>query len=55
MELEIEEKLQEKYKNIEIDVNYLDVRKYQINIKLRIEKQEYKKEIIYRKECKYYD
>lgn len=47
MELEIEEKLQEKYKNIEIDVNYLDVRKYQINIKLRIEKQEYKKEIIY--------
>lgn len=43
MELEIEDKLQEKYNHIEINVNYLDLRKYQINVKIRIENQEYKK------------
>lgn len=47
MELEIEDKLQEKYNNIEINVNYLDLRKYQINVKIRMEKQEYKKKIIH--------
>ena len=47
MELEIEDKLQEIYKNIEIEVEYLDLRKYQINVKIKIEDQEYKKEIIY--------
>ena len=47
MEVEIEEKLQEKYNHIEINVNYLDLRKYQINVKIKIEKQEHKKEIIY--------
>lgn len=43
MELEIEDKLQEKYEHIKIEVNYLDLRKYQINVKIRIENQEYKK------------
>ena len=43
MELEIEDKLQEIYKNIEIEVEYLDLRKYQINVKIKIEDQEYKK------------
>ena len=47
MELEIEDKLQEIYKNLIIEVNYLDLRKYQINVKIRIENQEYKKEIIH--------
>ena len=47
MELEIEDKLQEKYDHIEINVNYLALRKYQINVKIKIEDQEYKKEIIY--------
>lgn len=43
MELEIEEK----YNHIEINVNYVDLRKYQINVKIKIENQEYKKEIIH--------
>ena len=47
MELEIEDKLQEKYNHIEIEVNYLDLRKYQINVNIKIENQEYKKEIIH--------
>lgn len=47
MELEIEDKLQEIYKNIEIEVEYIDLRKYQINVKIKIENQEYKKEIIH--------
>ena len=47
MELEIEDKLQERYEHITIEVNYLDLRKYQINVKIKIENQEYKKEIIY--------
>ena len=47
MELEIEDKLQEKYEHIKIEVNYLDLRKYQINVKIKIENQEYKKAIIH--------
>ena len=47
MELKIEDKLQEIYKHIEIEVEYLDLRKYQINVKIKIENQEYKKEIIH--------
>ena len=47
MELEIEDKLQEIYKNLIIEVNYLDLLKYQINVKIKIENQEYKKEIIH--------
>ena len=34
MELEIEEKLQLKYKNLIVEVNYKDIRKYEIVIKL---------------------
>lgn len=34
MELEIEEKLQLKYKNLIVEVNYKDIRKYKIVIKL---------------------
>ena len=47
MEEEIEERLQEKYKHLQINVNYVDLRKYQINVKIRIENQEYKKEILH--------
>lgn len=43
MELEIEYKLQEKYEHIIIEVNYVDLRKYQINVKIKIDNQEYKK------------
>ena len=34
MELEIEDKLQLKYKNLIVEVNYKDIRKYEIVIKL---------------------
>ena len=34
MELEIEEKLQLKYKNLIVEVNYKEIRKYEIVIKL---------------------
>lgn len=34
MELEIEEKLQLIYKNLIVEVNYKDIRKYEIVIKL---------------------
>lgn len=47
MELEIEDKLEEKYKHLKINVNYIDLRTYQINVKIKVENQEYKKEIIY--------
>ena len=47
MEVEIEEKLQEIYKHIQIEVEYIDLRKYKINVKIKIENQEYKKEIIH--------
>lgn len=53
MELEIEDKLQEKYEHIKIEVNYLELRKYQINVKIKIENQEYKKEIIHIWEAHY--
>lgn len=43
MELKIEDKLQELYKHIQIEVEYIDLRKYQINVKIKIEDQEYKK------------
>lgn len=47
MELKIEDKLQEIYKHIEIEVEYLDLRKYKINVKIKIGNLEYKKEIIH--------
>ena len=47
MELEIEDKLQDLYKHIQIEVEYIDLQKYQINVKIKIENQEYKKEIIH--------
>lgn len=34
MEIEIEEKLQLKYKNLIVEINYKDIRKYEIIIKL---------------------
>ena len=47
MELKIEDKLQEIYNHIEIEVEYIDLRKYKINVKIKIGNLEYKKEIIY--------
>ena len=47
MELEIEEKLQELYKHIQIEVEYIDLRKYKINVKIKIGNLEYSKEIIH--------
>lgn len=51
MELKVEDKLQEIYKHIEIEVEYeveyIDLRKYKINVKIKIGNLEYKKEIIY--------
>ena len=37
MELEIEERLQERYNHLQIEVKYIDLRKYQINVKIKIE------------------
>ena len=47
MELEIEERLQEIYKHIQIEVEYIYLRKYKINVKIKIENLEYSKEIIH--------
>lgn len=47
MELKIEEKLQELYKHIQIEVEYIDLRKYKINVKIKINNLEYGKEIIH--------
>lgn len=47
MELKIEEKLQELYKHIQIEVEYIDWRKYKINVKIKIGNLEYSKEIIH--------
>lgn len=38
MELEIEDKLQEIYKNIEIEVEYIDIRKYKIKLLKKVSK-----------------
>ena len=47
MEHEIEDKLEEKYKHLKINVNYVDLRKYEINVKIEIDILEYSEEIIY--------
>lgn len=47
MELEIEDKLQELYKNLIVEVNYKDIRKYEILIRL-----EYKS-VIYESKFEY--
>lgn len=47
MELEIEEKLQLKYKNLIVEVNYKDIRKYEIVIKLEYKGVTYKSKFEY--------
>ena len=47
MELEIEEKLQLKYKNLIVEVNYKDIRKYEIVIKLEYNGVTYESEFEY--------
>ena len=47
MELEIEEKLENKYKHIKIEVTYIDLRKYNINVKIKIDNLEYEKDIVH--------
>lgn len=47
MELEIEEKLQLKYKNLIVEVNYKDIRKYEIIIKLEYKGVTYESKIEY--------
>lgn len=47
MELEIEEKLQLKYKNLIVEVNYKDIRKYEIVIKLEYKGVTYESKIEY--------
>ena len=47
MELEIEEKLQLKYKNLIVEVNYKDIRKYEILIKLEYKGVTYESKIEY--------
>lgn len=47
MDLKIEEKLQELYKHIEIEVEYIDFLKCKINVKIKIGNLEYSKEIIH--------
>lgn len=47
MELEIEEKLQLKYKNLILEVNYKDIRKYEIVIKLEYKGVPYESKIEY--------
>ena len=47
MELEIEEKLQLKYKNLIVEVNYKEIRKYEIVIKLEYKGVTYESKIEY--------
>lgn len=47
MELEIEEKLQLKYKNLIVEVNYKDIRKYEIVIKIEYKGVTYESKIEY--------
>ena len=47
MELEIEDKLQEIYKNLIVEVNYKDIRKYEIVIKLEYKDVTYESKIEY--------
>lgn len=47
MELEIEDKLQEIYKNLIVEVNYKDIRKYEILIKLEYNCVTYESKIEY--------
>lgn len=47
MELEIEEKLQLKYQNLIVEVNYKDIRKYEIVIKLEYKGVTYESKIEY--------
>lgn len=47
MELEIEDKLQEIYKNLIVEVNYKDIRKYEIIIKLEYKSVTYESKFEY--------
>lgn len=47
MELEIEEKLQLIYKNLIVEVNYKDIRKYEIVIKLEYKGVTYESKLEY--------
>lgn len=47
MELEIEEKLQLKYKNLIVEVNYKEIRKYEIVIKLEYKDVTYESKFEY--------
>ena len=47
MELEIEEKLQLKYKNLIVEVNYKEIRKYEIVIKLEYQGVQYESKFEY--------
>lgn len=47
MELEIEDKLQEIYKNLIVEVNYKDIRKYEIVIKLEYKGVKYESKFEY--------
>ena len=47
MELEIEDKLQEIYKNLIVEVNYKDIRKYEIVIKLEYKSVTYESKFEY--------
>ena len=47
MELEIEDKLEEIYKNLIIEVNFKDFRKYEITIKIEHQGTTYESKFIY--------
>ena len=47
MELEIEEKLQLKYKNLIVEVNYKDIRQYEIVIKIEYKDVTYESKFEY--------
>lgn len=48
MELELQEKLEEIYTNLIIEVKYEDIRKYAIYVRIEYKGQEYKTKIIYK-------
>lgn len=48
MELELQEKLEEIYTNLVIEVKYEDIRKYAIYVRIEYKGQEYETKIIYK-------
>ena len=53
MEIEIEEALKDIYKNIKIEVKYVDIRQYEIKVKINHQTLEYESKIMFQYNANY--